>query len=385
MPLSSIEALERLVAFDTTSRLSNLDLLDFCTEYLTPLGFRFRRFPNEDGTKANLLASIGPDTQGGIVLSGHTDVVPIDGQTWSSDPFAVIERDGKLFGRGTADMKSYLACALALAPDMAAARLAEPIHFAFSYDEEVGCIGVGSMIDFIVDAGLKPKLVIVGEPTSMRVVDAHKAISSFRTTVTGFEAHSSRTHEGVNAIEVAARLISHLSDLAAEMRERGDPSGRFDPPYTSLSVGLIEGGTAVNIIPKTCTFAWEYRALPGQDLDEIVERFIQFSQDTVLPPLKDRAPEAEIVTVPRSRAPGLQMAKGAPAEALMLHIAGRNSTEAVAYATEGGLFQAADIPTYICGPGDIAQAHKPDEFIDKSQIAACETMLRRVIEALKLT
>lgn len=378
---SSLSLLARLVGFDTTSYRSNLELLDFCTEYLAPLGFRFTRLPNEEGTKANLFASIGPEEDGGIVLSGHTDVVPVADQDWLSDPFNMTVRGPRAFGRGTADMKGFLACILAQAPRMARAGLKRPIHFALSYDEEVGCTGVGSMIDHIVQAGVRPTLVIVGEPTRMGVVDAHKSISSFFTRVTGVEAHSSRTHEGVSAIAVAARLITFLEGLAEEMRERGDPGGRFTPPYTTLNIGQIDGGTAVNIIAHHCEFAWEYRSLPTDDSDEIYNRFTQFCDEEVRPQIRKRSPKADIATRRRAQAPGLKRQGATPAEALMLHLAARNTTEAVSYATEGGLFQAADIPTFICGPGDIAQAHRPDEFIDINQLAECERMLRRVTDA----
>jgi acetylornithine deacetylase len=235
------------------------------------------------------------------------------------------------------------------------------------------------MIEHIVRNGIRPSLCIIGEPTSMRVINAHKSINSFRTTVTGHSAHSSRTQEGVNAIFNAARLISFLDEIAEEMRERGDPSGRFDPPYTSLSVGLIEGGSAVNIIPKECTFAWEYRALPASDQNEIVTRFKHYCDHEVAPEMKRRASEAGIQTRPRSQAPGLFMPAGAPEESVILGLAERNATEAVSYATEGGLFQQAEIPTYVCGPGDIAQAHKPDEFVPRSDLRTCERFLQRVI------
>lgn len=380
--MSSEELLTALVGFDTTSRLSNLALIDYVAGYLAQYGIASTRIHNEDKTKANLFATIGAGSTGGIVLSGHTDVVPVDGQDWQSPPFTLTERDGKLYGRGACDMKGFIACVLAAVPNMSAAPLKHPIHLAFSYDEEVGCIGVGSMIEHIVRERIKPSLCIIGEPTSMRVINAHKSINSFRTTVIGHSAHSSRTQEGVSAIFGAARLITFLGEIAEEMHSRGDPSGRFDPPYTSLSVGLIEGGSAVNIIPKECTFAWEYRALPESDQDEIIARFRHYCEHEVAPEMKRRAGEAGIVTRARSQAPGLFMPAGAPQEAIVLGLAERNGTEAVSYATEGGLFQRSEIPTYVCGPGDIAQAHKPDEFVPRSDLRACERFLSRVIAHL---
>jgi acetylornithine deacetylase len=378
-PHTSEEMLARLVGFDTTSRLSNLKLIDFVTAYLAAHGIASTRIHNEDKTKANLFATIGPGGAGGVVLSGHTDVVPVDDQDWSSDPFGLSERGGRLYGRGSSDMKGFLACVLALVPEMMAAGLKQPIHLAFSYDEEVGCIGVGSMIAHVVAQGIRPTLCIVGEPTSMRVINAHKSINSFRTKITGHETHSSRTEEGVSAIFVAADLLAFLEGLAEEMKRRGDPSGRFDPPYTSLSVGTIEGGTAVNIVPRHCTFAWEYRALPSQESEEIVRRFHEHCASDIVPALKHRAPGAGVETTARSSAPGLLMPPGSPEETLVLGLAERNSAEAVSYATEAGLFQQAEIPTFVCGPGDIAQAHKPDEFIEVSQLRACEAFLRRLI------
>ena len=380
--LTPEELLSTLVGFDTTSRLSNLDLIDYVANYLSIFGIASTRIHNEDKTKANLFATIGAAEAGGIVLSGHTDVVPVDGQDWQSPPFSLTERNGKLFGRGACDMKGFIACVLAAVPDIVSAPLKRPIHLAFSYDEEVGCVGVGSMIEHIVRQRIKPSLCIVGEPTSMRVINAHKSINSFRTTVAGHSAHSSRTQEGVSAIFKAARLITFLSEIDQEMRARGDPSGRFDPPYTSLSVGLIEGGSAVNIIPKECTFAWEYRALPGSDQNEIITRFRHYCDDEIVPEMRQRASESGIITRDRSQAPGLFMPSDTPEESIVLGLAERNGTEAVSYATEGGLFQHAEIPTYVCGPGDIADAHKPDEFVLRSDLRMCERFLARLIHHL---
>jgi acetylornithine deacetylase len=375
------ELLAALVAFDTTSRLSNLDLIDYVAAYLKSFGIASARVFNEDKTKANLIATIGPGGEGGVVLSGHTDVVPVDGQAWSSNPFALTAREGRLFGRGACDMKSFLAAVLAAVPDMVAAPLKRAIHLAFSYDEEVGCLGAPSLIAHIVRMGLKPALCIVGEPTSMHVVNAHKSIRSFRTKVTGHSAHSSRTEEGLNAILAAVRLMTFLDDLGTELRARGDPSGRFDPPYTSLSVGVVQGGTAVNIIPNECIFGWEYRALPASDQDEIERRFGAHCERAVAG-LKERAAEAGIETRLRSKAPGLMMPANAPEERLVLSLAAERAAGAVSYATEGGLYQRAEIPTYVCGPGDIAQAHKADEFVAVADLRLCERFLRRLMAHL---
>ena len=375
------EMIGKLVSFDTTSHLSNLALIEFVEAYLASHGVASRRVMNEDGTKANLFATLGPaDQPGGIVLSGHTDVVPVEGQDWSSDPFSVVEREGKLFGRGTSDMKSFIAIALASVPEFLKGGPQVPVHFALSYDEEVGCLGVRPMIDSIIRTMPKPQVVIVGEPSSMKVVNAHKGIQSYNTKVTGLEFHSSQTHLGVSAIQYAAELISFLMKLADEMRDRGDASGRFSPPFTTISVGLIKGGTAVNIIPKSCSFLWEYRPLPDADPSEIIARFNVFAEEQVLPRMRAVFPGAQIETATRAQSPGLGARDGDPGETLVMKLAQCNSAEAVSYNTEAGLFQLADIPTVVCGPGDIAQAHKPDEFVELSQIAECERFMKRLAD-----
>jgi acetylornithine deacetylase len=380
-PYSSLEMLERLVSFDTTSRNSNLDLISFVEAYLAGFNIPSRRIENEDGTKSNLFATLGDLSRaGGIVLSGHTDVVPVDGQDWTHDPFHLIEREGKVFGRGTSDMKSFIAVALAMVPDFLARGVHIPIHFALSYDEEVGCLGVRPMIDAVLRTMPKPQVVIVGEPSEMKVVNAHKSIQSYVTTITGLEAHSSATDKGVNAIAYAAEMILFLSNLAEEIRQRGDASGRFDPPYGTLNVGLISGGNAVNIIAKNCSFSWECRGLPEQDPEEIISRFTNFANDILLPRMRAIYPKADISTRVRARSPGLAPIEGSAAETLVMQLAQCNSAEAVSYNTEAGLFQLADIPTVICGPGSIAQAHKPDEFIAIAQISECERFMQRLAD-----
>tara|TARA_R110000868_G_scaffold29322_1_gene108930 strand:- start:4163 stop:5332 length:1170 start_codon:yes stop_codon:yes gene_type:complete len=383
---TSRELSEKLIAFDTTSRNSNLELIAFVEDYLEGHGISSTRVANEDNTKSNLFATIGPkDCAGGIVLSGHTDVVPVDGQDWTSDPFSVVERDGFLFGRGTSDMKSFIACALAAVPDFVAADAQIPVHIALSYDEEVGCLGVRPMIDTLIRALPRPQVVIVGEPSGMKVVNAHKGIRSYTTTVTGLEFHSSQTHQGVSAILYAAELISELTRLADEMRVRGDASGRFTPPYTTINVGLITGGTALNIIPRTCAFTWEYRSLPDADETEILARLNRYAEDVVLPRMRAVYAGASVTTMVRAESPGLAARDGDAGETLVLKLARCNQAEAVSYNTEAGLFQLADIPTVICGPGSIDQAHKPDEFIALSQIAECDRFMARLAEHLRST
>ena len=377
-----IEMIEKLVAFDTTSRNSNLDLIDFVAAYLEGHGVAVTRSFDDDKRKANLFASLGPDKPGGVVLSGHTDVVPVDGQIWDSDPFTVAARGQRLYGRGVADMKSFIAVVLALAPEFMAAGLESPLHFALSYDEEVGCIGVDRMIAGIAAAGLAPEIVIVGEPTGMKVANAHKGIYSFRTEVTGFEAHSSATHRGVNAVMIAADLIVFLSAKAAEMRRRGDPDSGFDPPYTSVHVGTVEGGTALNIIPARCGFQWEYRLMPEADPREIIEAFEAYAT-SLIPAMRAVAEGAGIRTETRAQVPGLVVEDASPAERLVMALTGDNRAIKVSYGTEAGKFQEAGASTVICGPGHIDQAHKPNEFIDLAQIEACEAFMRRLMERLQ--
>lgn len=373
------EMLARLVAFDTTSALSNLALIDFVRDYLAGHGVAATLIPNADRSKANLLATIGPAGRGGIGLSGHTDVVPVEGQDWHSDPFVLRRHDGRLYARGACDMKGFLACVLALVPEMVAARPSIPIHLLLSYDEEIGCTGVRPMIEAFGTAHVRPQLVIVGEPTMMQVVNAHKGIQKFVTEVTGLEAHSSMTHLGANAIFAAAAIIGEIARIRDEMIARGDPSGRFTPPYSSIHVGQIGGGTAHNIVPRHCTVNWEMRALPGADTVEVLERVERFGRERVLPALRAVSDDTDVVTRFGVHVPGLAAGEANPAEALALRLARHNDTRAVSYGTEAGLFQHAGIPTVVCGPGDIAQAHKPDEFVDRAQLAACELFLRRLV------
>ncbi|MEM7222983.1 MAG: acetylornithine deacetylase [Pseudomonadota bacterium] len=373
------EMIERLIAFDTTSAGSNLELIAFVEDYLAGHGVASRRSSGE-AKKANLFATVGPEVEGGVVLSGHTDVVPVANQAWVTDPFQVVEQDGKLYGRGTSDMKSFLAIALALVPRMLEAGIRVPLHLALSYDEEVGCLGVRSMIADIETALPAPRAVLVGEPTSMKLVNAHKGINAFVTRVTGKEAHSSQTHRSASAIMAAARLIGHLEQVAAEKRENGPFDERFEPPHTTVSVGTFEGGTALNIVPRHAHFVWEYRLLPGDDGAAIEAGFRALAEDHVLPSLRATAPEADIVTETISAVPPLRPESDSPAEDLVRHLSGTNLTDAVSFGTEGGLFQDAGFSTVVCGPGSIDQAHQPNEFIELSQVAACEDFLRKLID-----
>jgi acetylornithine deacetylase len=375
-----LEMLARLVAFDTESAKSNLPLIDFVEDYLKGWDVPHIRVPNAEGDKAAIYATLGPMDRGGVVLSGHTDVVPVTGQSWTSDPFALRVANGRAYGRGAVDMKGFDALALALAPDLLAMDLKTPIHILLSYDEETTCLGV---MDTIARFGLDlppPRAVIVGEPTKLEVVDAHKSIATFFTTVHGHEAHSSKPALGANAVMAAAELVCELTRIADAMIARGDPSGRFQPPYTTVHVGTINGGTARNILPKSCVFHWEFRGLPDLEADEIPNRLQRFADEFALPRLNRHGPFGRIETELEVFVPGLAPAPGSEAEQLALRLAGRNATATVPFATEAGRFQGAGIATIVCGPGSIDQAHQPDEYITLEDLAAGEAFMRRLAE-----
>jgi len=371
--------LEKLIGFDTTSRLSNLELIGFVEAYLDAHGIPYQRLENDEGTKANLLATVGPAVPGGVVLSGHSDVVPVDGQPWSSDPFQMVERDGKLYGRGTCDMKAFLAIGLALVPEMLAKPLTAPFHFAISFDEEVGCTGVLPMVKRIAEQVPPVRAVIVGEPTTMQIVNAHKGISAYRVAVRGREAHSSQPHRGANAIHAAGMVLNKIIQIAREKEEDPFPDSRFEPPYTSVHCGRFEGGTALNIIPLDAAFAWEYRLHPGDDGEAIEAAVARYIREEAEPWLQRFAPEASIAMEVTASVPGLMPEDDNPAEALVRHLTGQNASVAVSYGTEAGHFQSHSLSTVICGPGSIDQAHQPDEFIEIAQLEAGEAFMRKLI------
>ncbi|MGF1612282.1 MAG: acetylornithine deacetylase [Kiloniellales bacterium] len=376
---NSLQMIERLVGFDTTSSKSNLALIDFVADYLAGHGVASRRTGDDAGAKANLFATLGPDAAGGIVLSGHSDVVPVAGQAWDSDPFVLRQADGRLYGRGTADMKSFIAVALALVPDMQAAGLRTPLYLAISYDEEVGCFGAERLIADVTRALPLPRIVIIGEPTDMRLVTAHKGVTVFRTTVIGRAAHSAQPHLGANALHAAGSLVHFIETMARDERAAADPANGFEPPYPSFNVGTFSGGTAQNIVANHCSFTWEFRALPGDDGARFLERFNRYAEDEVLPRLRETAPEAAIKTELVVRVPPLAPEPDSPAERLVRALSGANRSEAISFATEGGLFQEAGFSVVVCGPGSIDQAHRPNEFIEVSQVEACEVFLHKLI------
>jgi acetylornithine deacetylase len=375
--------LARLIAFDTTSRLSNLALIAYVEAELAAVGVTATRVANEDGGKANLYATIGPIVPGGIVLSGHTDVVPVDGQPWTNDPFTLTERDGRLYGRGTCDMKGFLALALAAAKAAGSGpERPRPIHLAFSYDEEVGCLGAPSMIARIARDLPAPAAVIVGEPTNMEVVSGHKSISTFAVTVTGHEAHSSLTHLGLSANMAAIGLMGHLAAIADGLARDADPASPFRPPHATLTIGEIQGGTAVNILARQCRFVFDLRCPPGQDPDIIVTPFLEAAAQLDAE-MKARFPETGVTVVRRSSTPSFAPVPDSPAERIARRLAGDNGpARVVSYAAEAGQFQGAGFATVICGPGSIEQAHQPDEYVEIAQLERGAHFMTRLLEML---
>jgi len=379
--VATLEMIRRLVAFDTTSRGSNLALIDWVAGYLRQHGVASRLTFDDAGKKANLFATIGPAIDGGIVLSGHTDVVPVDGQEWSGDPWTVRQTADRLLGRGVCDMKSFIAVALALVPDMTRRNFARPLHLALSYDEEVGCIGVRRLLSDLAQLEYKPGGCIVGEPTQMELVVAHKGKRSYRCRVRGHEAHSALTPRGVNAVEIAAEIVTQLRRMALRFRHEGRFDAGFDVPYTTVHVGTIKGGTALNIVPKDCEFVFEFRYLPFDDPAHLLTEIERYAA-RFLPEMHAVATDTGIVFEQLSELPGFD-AGAASAIAELGRCCNEGTGEKkVSFASEASLFHTAGIPTVLCGPGNIAQAHQPDEWIALEQIARCEAFMQRLLDVV---
>jgi len=377
MSRAALALVGELVSFDTTSRNSNLALIDYAQACLEDGGARCRRSYDRAGGKANLFATIGPGETDGFVLSGHTDVVPVDGQDWSSDPFEPEIRDGRLYGRGTADMKGFIGVALSLIPQIAAAPLRRPIHFALSYDEELGCRGVPALLEDLAATEIRPALAVIGEPTGMRIVGAHKSGAVVRTCCHGREGHSSAPDKGANAVMMAGEFIAYLAGVGRALRDDVDPA--FDPPFTTVQANMIEGGTAVNVLAREAVVTWEYRGLPDRDSERIFREACEHAEREILPKYRRHVPDARIVSELRANYPGLVLDPASPAVALAREISGANDVGTVAYGTEAGLFQRAGVPSVICGPGSIEQAHRADEFVALAQLEACEAFLQKLI------
>lgn len=385
MTPESLAMIKKLVAFPTVSRDSNMPLINYVQQYLEEHGISSELVPNQEGTKANLYATIGPNVDGGVVLSGHTDVVPVDGQDWHTDPFQIVEKNSLLYGRGTCDMKAFTAIGLAMVPKFLQMNLKRPIHFALSYDEEVGCLGAPSLIQALKDKIAMPSAVIVGEPTSMQAVVAHKGITALRTTVIGHEAHSSQPHRGVSAVMLASKLVSFIDDMLIENRNNAIADSPFQPPYTTLHVGTINGGTAINIMARECSFVWDLRTMPGDDWQVYINRFEHYCNQ-LLDETKSRlgriADNISIKTDIFANVPPLNDKKDG-AQKLVQQALDSTEESVVSFVSEAGQFQDQGYSVVLCGPGSIDQAHQPNEYIAIDQVTKCESFLERI--ALNLT
>lgn len=375
--------LARLVGFATVSRDSNLELIGFIRDYLAELGVESELFHNPEGTKANLFATIGPLNAGGVVLSGHTDVVPVDGQAWTVEPFVLSERGGRLYGRGTADMKGFIASVLAAVPAFLAQPLHLPVHLAFSYDEEVGCLGVRSMLAALEQRPHKPRLCLIGEPTELKPVLGHKGKLAMRCQVQGAACHSAYAPYGVNAIEFAAKLIGKLGDIGEALALPAHHDARFDPPFSTVQTGVIKGGRALNIVPAECEFDFEVRALPGFEAQAVADQLQTYAEAELLPRMRKVNAASDIRLQALSAYPGLATSADSEAARLVALLSGSEDFGTVAFGTEGGLFDQAGIPTVVCGPGSMDQGHKPDEFVSVEQLRGCNAMLLRLVDYLR--
>ncbi|UPH72402.1 acetylornithine deacetylase [Abyssibius alkaniclasticus] len=375
----TIQILGKLISFPTISSDSNLALIDWVADYVAGHGAHVEISHDASGTKGNLFATFGPMIDGGIILSGHSDVVPTTGQAWSRDAFTLHESGGLYYGRGACDMKGFIACALALAPQLAQAGLSKPIHIALSYDEETGCLGAPVMLAALAARGLRPGICIVGEPTSMRLINGHKGCCEMHTVLGGLEGHSSMPAAGVNAAVYAARYIGQLMEIAEALKARAPADSPFDPPQTTLNVGRLAAGVATNVIPNHAEIDWEYRPVQPDDIAFVKTRINDFANNVLLPEMRATHPGASIETRTIAEVVGLEPEAEGAAQKLVLALTGANTTATVPFGTEAGLFAAQGISTVVCGPGDIAQAHKPDEFVSGEQLRQCLTMLERLL------
>ncbi len=379
----TVDLLRDLIAFPTISSDSNLAMIEFLEARLGACGARCEIVGDETGTKATLFATIGPEISGGIVLSGHTDVVPVAGQDWHSDPFALHEADGLLYGRGTCDMKGFIAACLAVAPLYAEGRLSRPVHFAFTHDEEVGCLGAQALVAEMAKWEMRPALALIGEPTSMRIIEGHKGCCEYTTTFHGLEGHGSNPALGVSATEYAARFVSRLLELRSELAERAPRGSRFDPPGTTLQVGRIAGGVAHNVIAGLAEVDWELRPVTAADKDFATATMRDYCNETLLPAMRAVHQGSKIDTAVIGDVAGLEPVDDNEAARIVAELTGANGADVVPFGTEAGLFQHLGMDAVVCGPGDIAQAHKPDEFLARDQLDACLTMLERLDTRLR--
>ncbi len=378
----SVELLSSLIAFPTVSAESNLDLIEFSGEILQSIGARIQSTYNDEANKANLFATIGPDIDGGVILSGHTDVVPVEGQPWSMDPFQATVKDSRIYGRGACDMKAFIACALAMAPKFAQANLVKPVHFAFSFDEEVGCLGAPLMLDRLRADGITPSVCIIGEPTDMGIIEGHKGCYEYTTRFTGLEGHGSVPSRGVNAVEYAVRFVTHLMEVAGDLKSRALPNSLFDPPWSTIQTGRICGGIARNIIAGHCEVEWEMRPVTETDARFALDRIHHFAKHTLDREMKMLSKDTGVVTHVIGEVEGLEPMPQSEALGIVKELTGEQRTSVVSFGTEAGLYQKQGIATVVCGPGSICQAHKPDEYVQLDQLQKCLDMLDGLVSRL---
>ena len=374
------DTLARLIAFDTVSERSNLAMIDNLATILEAAGARVQVHSDETGEKANLFATLGPDGDGGIVLSGHTDVVPTDDQDWATDPFEMVEKDAALYGRGTCDMKGFLAACLVMAPHFAARNLRRPLHFAFTYDEEVGCFGAQALIKTLSRQGLRPSAAIIGEPTLMRVIDGHKGSHEYTTIIEGLAGHGSAPDKGVNAVQYAARFVTHLNEIQEQLKDRAPPDRRFDPPWSTINVGALHGGIAHNVIPDTARIDWDFRPVQPGDESFVHDAVQRFCETELLPVMQQVHPAARIRTDAIGEIAGLMPTPDNAARDIVMALTAANITDSVAFGTEAVLFQEFGLSAVVCGPGSIEQAHKADEFVTLEQLSLCLDMLDKLVD-----
>ena len=367
--------LERLVAFPTVSHLPNLEMIGHAAELLRNAGARVEVLTDASGTKANLWATLGPERDGGIVLSGHSDVVPVEGQDWTVPAFALTERDDRLYGRGTCDMKGFIAAVLARLPALKGMALHRPVHVALTHDEEIGCLGAQALIPELKARAIRPAMAIVGEPTGMQIIDGHKGCCEYTVRFRGLAGHGSAPDKGVNAVTAAVRYAAHLLEQGEALKARAPRGSRFDPPHTTVNIGALHGGTAHNVIPEHAVLDWEMRPVVWDDADFVTDRMTRYVQGTLLPQMRAVCADAAVETQTIGQVVGLEPMEQNAVRDLVAALTGCNTAETVPFNTEAGLFQQLGLSVVVCGPGHIAHAHKPDEYLERAQLAQCVTML----------
>lgn len=360
--------LNDLIGFDTTSSKSNLALIEYLANRLNDLGANIDYSYDNDKQKANIFATLGENTQDGIVLSGHTDVVPVQGQNWHSDPFIALEKDDKIFGRGSCDMKGFIAASIATAHEFKAKKHTKPIHYAFSFDEEVGCLGAEILVQQLKQKHIQPKMTFIGEPTEMKIIDGHKGCYEFNTCFHGLAGHSSLPDIGVNSIHFASLFVQKIIQLSNELQKRAGADSPYNPPWTTLLASVIHGGVAHNVIPDTCTVGWQYRSINKQDSQYIEKTLDEYCQKYLLPEMQKVSPDAKIITEAIGMAAGLEVVEENQAKKIMQHLLNDDTSDVVSFGTEGGFFQQINCDVVVCGPGSIEQAHKADEFVAIEQL-----------------